>query len=196
MNWSTLISLSETGGGITDNGIMGTTMTMLAAGIDTTSAETEWVMVELARHPKVLQRLHTEIDSVVGTERPLQESDLQHMPYLTAVLLKALRLHPVIPMTFPHVSKQESIIGKHCSYIFDRMDGCPCSYPFGKKMDDVHALTLLKKKWMMSMLSIGWLYITIQLRSMVSYNHFLTNHTNHTNPRNLTNPKSVMYLRK
>ncbi|CAM6106148.1 unnamed protein product [Calypogeia fissa] len=96
---------------ITDNGIMGIFMSMLAAGIDTTGSQIEWIMLELARHPKMLQRLHDELDAFVGKQRPLDEKDLSYMPYLNAVILETLRLHPSVPYSMPHVNVAPATLG-------------------------------------------------------------------------------------
>jgi flavonoid 3'-monooxygenase len=43
-------------------------------------------MAELLRHPSIMKRAQEELDSVVGTNRLVSESDLQHLPYLQVIL--------------------------------------------------------------------------------------------------------------
>ncbi|CAM6103704.1 unnamed protein product [Calypogeia fissa] len=106
-----LLRAQEDGTKITDNGIMGTIMSILSAGIDTVSAQIEWIMLELARHPQMLQRLQDELDALVGKQRCLDENDLTYMPFLNAVILETLRLHPSVPHSFPHVNMAPATLG-------------------------------------------------------------------------------------
>ncbi|KAG5401411.1 hypothetical protein IGI04_016018 [Brassica rapa subsp. trilocularis] len=62
---------------------------------DSSSSTTRWAMAEIINNPKILERLREEIDSVVGKNRLVQETDLTNLPYLQAVVKEALRLHPV-----------------------------------------------------------------------------------------------------
>ncbi|CAA7023944.1 unnamed protein product [Microthlaspi erraticum] len=65
---------------------------------DTSSSTTRWAMAEVLNNPKIIERLREEIDSVVGTTRFVQETDLPKLPYLQAVVKETLRLHPVAPV--------------------------------------------------------------------------------------------------
>lgn len=66
------------------------------AGTETTSVLLQWMMGELINHPKVFKKLRDEINGVVGagSNRLVQESDVQNLPYLRAVVKEILRLHP------------------------------------------------------------------------------------------------------
>ncbi|TVU29285.1 hypothetical protein EJB05_20845, partial [Eragrostis curvula] len=61
------------------------------------SAATEWAMAELLQNPDTMKKLQEEIAAVVGTNRHLEEADLNHLPYLQAVVNETLRLHPAVP---------------------------------------------------------------------------------------------------
>jgi cytochrome P450 len=57
-------------------------MSTLIAGRDTTGSALSWVFYELARHPKVVEKLRREIRDVVGlSEQPTYEN-LKNMKYL------------------------------------------------------------------------------------------------------------------
>ncbi|KAG7655763.1 Cytochrome P450 [Arabidopsis suecica] len=62
---------------------------------ESSSSTTRWAMGEIFNNPRIFEKLRTEIDSVVGTTRLIQESDLPKLPYLQAVVKESLRLHPV-----------------------------------------------------------------------------------------------------
>ncbi|XVE61223.1 hypothetical protein DITRI_Ditri06bG0022200 [Diplodiscus trichospermus] len=68
------------------------------AGTDTSSSAMQWAMAELINHPKAFQKLRDEVNSVVGSNRIVKESDVQNLPYLRAVIRETLRLHPSAPL--------------------------------------------------------------------------------------------------
>lgn len=84
---------------------------MFAGAIDTTSSTLEWAMSELLRHPLAMKRLQDEIDSVVGENRNVNESDLASMKYLHFVVKETLRLYPPVPIALPHESLEAAIVG-------------------------------------------------------------------------------------
>ncbi|XP_038697127.1 cytochrome P450 93A2-like [Tripterygium wilfordii] len=73
-------------------------MDMFLAAVDTTTSATQWTVAELFNHPQVFKRLRDEIDSVVGSKRLVEESDIPSLPYLQAVIKETLRLHPPGPL--------------------------------------------------------------------------------------------------
>ncbi|XP_050230194.1 geraniol 8-hydroxylase-like [Mercurialis annua] len=75
---------------------------LFEAGTDTTSSTLEWAMTELFRNPIKLQKLQVELRSVINPGNQLEEKDIEHFPYLTAVIKETLRLHPPSPLLFPH----------------------------------------------------------------------------------------------
>ncbi|CAK9275169.1 unnamed protein product [Sphagnum jensenii] len=93
-------------GHLSDDTIQALITDMLAAGLDTSYVTLEWVMAELLRHPDIMQRAQKELDTIVGTNRLVTESDLQHLPYLQAILKETFRIHPPGPLMAPHRSIQ------------------------------------------------------------------------------------------
>ncbi|EFH59538.1 hypothetical protein ARALYDRAFT_898531 [Arabidopsis lyrata subsp. lyrata] len=71
---------------------------LFVGGTDTSVQTTQWTMAEIINKPDVLVRLREEIDSVVGTSRLIQETDIPNLPYLQAVVKEGLRLHPPFPL--------------------------------------------------------------------------------------------------
>ncbi|CAM8925002.1 unnamed protein product [Rhodiola kirilowii] len=83
------------------------------AGSETTSSTTEWAMTELLCNPTKLANLKSELDQVIG-HRLLQESDIESLPYLQAVVNETLRLHPPIPFLVPRrAMKDTNFMGYH-----------------------------------------------------------------------------------
>jgi len=68
-----------------------------AAGMETNIASSEWAMTELVLSPESMKRAQAELDSVVGRDRMVQESDLPNLPYVKAIAKETLRLHPPVP---------------------------------------------------------------------------------------------------
>jgi len=88
--------------------------TMIIAGIDTSSTAVEWAMSGLLKHPRVMKKLQQELNSVVGVNRMVEETDLEHLPYLDTVVKETLRLYPVAPLLVPRESREDvTINGYH-----------------------------------------------------------------------------------
>ncbi|XP_023640164.1 cytochrome P450 76C4 isoform X2 [Capsella rubella] len=86
---------------IDSNDIEHLLLDMFAAGTDTTSSTVEWAMAELLKNPKRMAKAQAEIDSVVGQNGVVKETDISEMPYLQAVVKETLRLHPAVPLLLP-----------------------------------------------------------------------------------------------
>ncbi|KAJ8900522.1 hypothetical protein K2173_025299 [Erythroxylum novogranatense] len=86
---------------------------MIAAATDTSAVTNEWAMAEVIKHPRVLQKIHQELDSVVGRERMVTENDLTHLNYLRCVVRETFRMHPAGPLLIPHESLRSTTINGH-----------------------------------------------------------------------------------
>ncbi|KAL4346570.1 hypothetical protein GQ457_17G019810 [Hibiscus cannabinus] len=86
---------------------------LFIAGSDTSALTTEWAMAELLRKPQVLQKTKRELMEVIGSGRAVQESDMDELTYLQAVVKETMRLHPGAPLLLPYKAKNEVEI---CGY--------------------------------------------------------------------------------
>ncbi|GKA79471.1 cytochrome P450 81E8-like protein [Tanacetum coccineum] len=59
---------------------------ILVAGIETPYLTLEWAMSLLLNHPNAMKKIKNEIDTHVGTQRMLQEDDLEKLSYLQNVI--------------------------------------------------------------------------------------------------------------
>eukprot|EP01018_Ginkgo_biloba_P019032 Gb_39510 [translate_table: standard] len=91
-------------GQFTHSHIKGLLFEMFLADSETTSATIEWAMAEMIRKPQTMKRLQAELEDVVGRHRRVEESDIQNLPYLQAVIKEVFRLHPAFPLILPHTS--------------------------------------------------------------------------------------------
>ncbi|XP_068655426.1 flavonoid 3'-monooxygenase [Aristolochia californica] len=91
---------------ITDTEIKALFLNLFTAGTDTSSSTTEWAIAELIRHPEVLAQAQRELDSVVGRDRLVSETDIPQLPYLQAVVKETFRLHPSTPLSLPRIASE------------------------------------------------------------------------------------------
>lgn len=83
---------------------------MLAGSMDTSATATEWAISELIKHPRVLNKVQKELETVVGLEKMVEESDLERLEYLDMVVKETLRLHPVGPLLVPHAAMEDCTV--------------------------------------------------------------------------------------
>ncbi|MCO5568321.1 hypothetical protein L7F22_022020 [Adiantum nelumboides] len=100
-----LLSAAESNEDISDFDIKAILSDMFAGGIDTSTIAIEWALMELLRHPLIMQRMQEELESVVGSSRLVCESDVQEMPYLRAVVKETMRVHPIAPILLHRTSQ-------------------------------------------------------------------------------------------
>lgn len=80
---------------------------MFLAGTETSSSTVEWAMTELLRKPEIMAKAKDEISKVVGSTRKLEESDIENLQYLQAVIKETLRLHPPVPFLIPRKGTED-----------------------------------------------------------------------------------------
>ncbi|KAM3281918.1 tryptamine 5-hydroxylase-like [Capsicum chacoense] len=95
---------------ITDDNLKALILDMFVAGTDTSAATLEWTMTELARHPSVLEKAQAEVREIAGNKGKVEESDLQHLHYMKAVIKETMRLHPPVPLLVPRESMEKCTI--------------------------------------------------------------------------------------
>ncbi|KAI3874019.1 hypothetical protein MKX03_029169 [Papaver bracteatum] len=77
-------------------------------GFDSIINSVEWVMTEVVRNPEVMRKAKDEISQVVGYQRKIEESDIDSLPYLGAVIKEAMRLHPASPLLIPRTTVEDT----------------------------------------------------------------------------------------
>ncbi|CAH9069861.1 unnamed protein product [Cuscuta europaea] len=84
---------------------------MMIATVDNPSNAFEWALAEMLNQPHILEKATQELDSVVGRERFVHETDLSRLNYIKACIRETFRLHPIAPFNVPHVSSENAIVG-------------------------------------------------------------------------------------
>ncbi|VAI43180.1 unnamed protein product [Triticum turgidum subsp. durum] len=96
---------------LTDDNLKALVLDMFVAGTDTTFATLEWVMTELVRHPRILQKAQEEVRRVVGGKGRVEESDLAELHYMRAIIKETFRLHPAVPLLVPRETVAACTLG-------------------------------------------------------------------------------------
>lgn len=89
-----LLAQDEDDGSImSDQQVRDEAVTLFAAGHETTSNALTWAWYLLSQNPQVEERLHAELDRVLGGRLPTM-ADLAQLPYTEAIIQETLRLYP------------------------------------------------------------------------------------------------------
>nr|QWK52269.1 cytochrome P450 71B10-2 [Isatis tinctoria] len=106
-------------GKLTRNNIKAVLMDILLAGINTSAITMTWAMAELARNPRVMKKVQSEIRDQIGKNKEariisLDETD--QLNYLKMVIKEAWRLHPPAPLLVPREVTSEFKINGYTIY--------------------------------------------------------------------------------
>lgn len=83
----------ETGKGMSDEEMRAQIATIFTAGHETTANTMVWTWYLLAMHPHIAEKLHNELDAVLG-DRPPAAADVPRLRYTRMVLEESMRLYP------------------------------------------------------------------------------------------------------
>ncbi|GLT58602.1 hypothetical protein SLA2020_314810 [Shorea laevis] len=99
---------------LADITIKATCLSLAIAGIDTSAITLIWTLSLLLNNQYALKKLQHEIDTIVGEERKVNESDLKNLDYLQAIIKETMRLYPAVPLSLPHQSTEDcTVSGYH-----------------------------------------------------------------------------------
>lgn len=90
--------------------LKGLIMDFLVGGTTGAWTTMEWLMAELMQRPDAYQRALNELDTVVGRVRAVEESDIPRLPFLRSLIKETLRLHSVIPLLVPRVTRRPIVV--------------------------------------------------------------------------------------
>ncbi|XVE64956.1 hypothetical protein DITRI_Ditri07aG0143100 [Diplodiscus trichospermus] len=83
------------------NHVMHLLVDIFVAGTDTTSSTLEWAMAEVLRNPQVLLKAKKELEQAIGKGNAVDESNINRLPYLQAIIKETFRMHPPVPLLLP-----------------------------------------------------------------------------------------------
>ncbi|KAL3734777.1 hypothetical protein ACJRO7_024021 [Eucalyptus globulus] len=107
---STVDAAEELPGYDADTFIKATCMALVLAGSDTTSVSLTWALSLLLNHREVLKKAQHELDTQIGRERLVNESDLENLVYIQAIIKETMRLYPAAPLGVPHESTEDCTV--------------------------------------------------------------------------------------
>jgi cytochrome P450 len=92
---------------LTDDRVKGLMQNLIVGGTDTSATTVEWAVLELLKHPNILEKAKNELDQVIGNKRWVQESDFAQLPYIDSIIKETFRLHPLATLLAPHFATQD-----------------------------------------------------------------------------------------
>nr|WGJ64302.1 CYP82D-1 [Lysionotus pauciflorus] len=110
---STIHGVSQLGTHDPDTVIKTTCLAMVSGGTDSITIGLVWALSLLLNNPNDLKRAYEELDTVVGREKRLNESDIQNLVYLQAIVKETLRLYPALPLPGREFTEDCTVGGYH-----------------------------------------------------------------------------------
>lgn len=83
---------------LSDSDLVAVLWEMIFRGTDTVAILLEWIMARIALHQDIQAKAQQELDTCVGNQRHVRDSDLPKLPYLQAIVKEVLRMHPPGPL--------------------------------------------------------------------------------------------------
>ncbi|XP_044587730.1 cytochrome P450 4C1-like [Cotesia glomerata] len=108
-----LLSAAERNEGVDDRGIQEEIDTFIFAGHDTTGIALLYIILLLAEHRDIQNRVRAEIEEVLADDNgEVNFNNVKHLRYLECCIKEALRLYPSVAVISRKI--QEDLVLKHC----------------------------------------------------------------------------------
>ncbi|KAJ8643739.1 hypothetical protein MRB53_005487 [Persea americana] len=92
---------------ITNDFVKALILDMFIGGTESTSTLLEWVMAELMRNPRIMEKAQAEVRQVFGKKEKPNWRDTNELDYSKLILKETLRLHPPGPLLVPRECKEK-----------------------------------------------------------------------------------------
>ncbi|XP_073332436.1 cytochrome P450 2J6-like [Pagrus major] len=97
--------------GFTETNLGMCSLDLFLAGTETTSTTLLWALVYLIKHPDVEEKVHAEIDRVIGQNRLPTMADRPNLPYTDAVIHEIQRVGNIVPLNGPRMAAKDTTLG-------------------------------------------------------------------------------------
>ncbi|CAN4086238.1 unnamed protein product [Withania somnifera] len=99
---------------LNDSDMIAVLWEMIFRGTDTVAILLEWILARMVLHPDIQAKAQCEIDTAVGIDRAVCDSDLPNLPYLQAIVKETLRMHPPGPLlSWARLAIHDTRVGQH-----------------------------------------------------------------------------------
>ncbi|KIK92994.1 hypothetical protein PAXRUDRAFT_12903 [Paxillus rubicundulus Ve08.2h10] len=83
--------------------------TAFLAAAGTSNATLLTFMLAMVLYPEVQEKVHAQIDTVVGKDRLPTLDDRRSLTYIDAIMRETLRWHPLAPLSLPHAAVNDDV---------------------------------------------------------------------------------------
>ncbi|XP_012662666.1 cytochrome P450 2J2-like [Otolemur garnettii] len=97
-----------------EENLIWSTLDLFFAGTETTSTTLRWGLLYMALYPDIQEKVHAEIDRVIGQEQLPSVAARESLPYTNAVIHEVQRMGNIIPLNVPReVAADTTLAGYH-----------------------------------------------------------------------------------
>ncbi|XP_040275681.1 cytochrome P450 1A1-like [Bufo bufo] len=95
---------------LSDAQIVSTVNDMFGAGYDTISSAVQWSFLYLIKYPEVQEKIHKEIDTLIGAGRFPRFDDRHNLHFTEAFIHEVFRHSSFSPFTIPHCTTTDAVL--------------------------------------------------------------------------------------
>ncbi|XP_021697821.1 methyl farnesoate epoxidase [Aedes aegypti] len=96
------LNIAERHSSFTNEQLLCLCLDLFQAGSETTSNTLGYGIAHMLHHPEIVQKIHNELDSVIGRYRLPLLADRPYLPYTEAVLCEIQRISNIAPLAIAH----------------------------------------------------------------------------------------------
>ncbi|KAM9831322.1 cytochrome P450 2J1-like [Neosynchiropus ocellatus] len=86
---------------------------LFGAGTETSTTTLRWALVYMMNYPHIQEKVHAEIDAVIGSSRQPSMADRDNMPYTNAVIHETQRMGNIVPLNVMRMTSKETKLDQY-----------------------------------------------------------------------------------